>query len=134
MFGSKPKFSFSSPLEKGDHPELDTSECLDSDSIQKCQSMIGAIQWDVYFVRCDVNTIVMTLACFRAEPRQCHLDRCKRVVSYLAKSKCATIRIRTEEPDLSSITTTPCGWEESFYSKVKELPLTMHLHYWESMW
>ena len=27
----------------------------------------------------------------------------------------------TEEPDLSSTTTTPCNWEESVYGKIKEL-------------
>ena len=27
----------------------------------------------------------------------------------------------TKEPDLSSTPTTPCDWEESVYSKVKEL-------------
>ena len=50
-----------------------------------------------------------------------HLYRCKIVVSYLEKFKHATIRIRTEEPDLSSIPTTPCDWEESVHVKVKEL-------------
>ena len=49
--------------------------------------MIDAIQWDVSLGRLDVNTTVMTLASFGAEPRQGHLERCKRVVSYLAKFK-----------------------------------------------
>ena len=31
MFGSKPKQICMSPLENGDYPELDTSECLDQD-------------------------------------------------------------------------------------------------------
>ena len=35
MFRTKPKINYSSTLEKGDHPELDTSECLDSDSVQQ---------------------------------------------------------------------------------------------------
>ena len=63
----------------------------------------------------------MTLASFRDEPTQGHLDRWKRVVSYLAEFKWATIRIRTEEPYLSSIPTTPHDWEESVCGKVKEL-------------
>ena len=71
--------------------------------------MIGSIQWAASLVRLDVNAAVMTLESFRADPRQSHLDCCKRVVSYLEKFKCTTIRIRTEEPDLSSILTTPCG-------------------------
>ena len=36
MFGIKPKLSFSQPLEQGDFPELDTSEQIDSDRVQKC--------------------------------------------------------------------------------------------------
>ena len=69
MFSAKPKLSFSTILEKGDHAELYTSECLDSDGVQKYQSIIGAIQWAVSLGILDVNTTVMTLASFRAEPR-----------------------------------------------------------------
>ena len=67
--------------------------------------------------RLDVNTLVINLVSFSAEPRQGYLDRAKRVVSYLVKFKHATIRIRTEEHDLSSIPITPCYWEESVYGK-----------------
>ena len=63
----------------------------------------------------------MNLACFRADLRQAHLDHCKIVFSYLAKSKWATIRIRTEEPYLSSMPTTPYDWEESTCGNAKEL-------------
>ena len=45
MFGSKSKLNVMSPLEKGDHTELDTSECLDQNSVQKFQSLAGVIQW-----------------------------------------------------------------------------------------
>ena len=121
MFSTRSKLTYSSPLEKGNHPELDASEYLDADGAQKYQSMIGAIQWAVSLGRLEANTAVMTLSSFRDEPRQGHLERCKRVVSHLAKFKWATIRIRTEEPDLSSIPTAPRDWEESVYGKVKEL-------------
>ena len=47
MFGEKPKELYSSPLDKGDHPELNTSDLLDADGIQKYQSMIGAMQWAI---------------------------------------------------------------------------------------
>ena len=43
MIGSDPKLRISSPLEKGDYPELDAFECLDLDSVQKYQSTIGEI-------------------------------------------------------------------------------------------
>ena len=63
----------------------------------------------------------MTLTSFRAEPRQGHLDRAKRVISYLVRFEHATIRISTEEPDVSIIPITHYDWEDSVYGKVKEL-------------
>ena len=78
--------------------------------MQKYQSLIDAIQWVALLGRIDVNAAVVTLSSFRDEPRQRNLDRAKRVISYLFKFKHATISIRTEEPDLSSITITPYDW------------------------
>ena len=63
----------------------------------------------------------MTLASFRSDPRPGHLDRCKRFVSYIAKFTHATIRIKTEGLDLSSMPTTLCDCEELVYGKIKEL-------------
>ena len=46
LFGSLPK-EYTSPLEKGDHPELDTSGLLGEDDIKIYQSFFGALQWTV---------------------------------------------------------------------------------------
>jgi len=51
LFGLKPKLTVHSPLEKGDHPEIDTRKLLDPDVVQKYQSIIGSIEWAVSFVR-----------------------------------------------------------------------------------
>ena len=83
-------------LEKGHYPELYTSNYLDQDSIQKCQSLTGATQWAVSLGRLDFNADVVTLASFRDEPREGHLDRARRVVSYLVNFKHSKIRISTE--------------------------------------
>ena len=64
MFGEKPRTRYSSPLEKGDHPELDTSELLDESGIQKYQSLVGSLQWAVSIGRLDITTAVMTLSGF----------------------------------------------------------------------
>ena len=47
MFGEKPKTKCKSPLERGDHPETDTSELLDVEGIQQYHSLIGSLQWVV---------------------------------------------------------------------------------------
>ena len=44
MFGEKPSAKIYSPLEKGDHPEVDSSELLDAEGIQQYQSLIGSLQ------------------------------------------------------------------------------------------
>ena len=44
MFGEKPSINVYSPLEKGDHPELDDSELLDQTGIQQYQSLVGQLQ------------------------------------------------------------------------------------------
>src|SRR5687768_7881260 len=44
MFGEKPSAKMYSPLEKGDHPELDDTELLDATGIQQYQSLIRSLQ------------------------------------------------------------------------------------------
>ena len=102
LFGSKPKDVYTSPLEKGDHPEMDTSELLDEAGIQQYQSTVGALQWAASIGRLDITTAVMSLSGYRIAPRVGHLERCKRVYGYLWKMRHAMIRIRTEEPDYSA--------------------------------
>src|SRR5699024_9671156 len=63
LFSSMPK-EYKSPLESGDHPELDDSPELDELGIKQYQSMIGALQWTVSLGRFDILAAVMSLSCF----------------------------------------------------------------------
>jgi hypothetical protein len=65
MYDCKPK-EYTSPLEKGDHPEVDTSEELDEEGIKQYQTVIVCLQWDVSLIiksmyRCKKRHII----CFR---------------------------------------------------------------------
>ena len=120
MFGEKPSTKVHSPLEKGDHPELDTSELLDQNGIQQYQSLIGSLQWAISLGRFDIATAVMSLSSFRALPRRGHLDRAKRICSYLYRMKHATIRFRTHEPDYSDLPVAVHKWDASVYGDVEE--------------
>ena len=115
MFGHPPKQSVTSPIEKNDHPELDTSELLDEEWVTVYQSLIGALQWVVSIGRFDIQTSVMTLSSFRASPRRGHLDRVKRIYGYLSKIRHAVICIRTDELDFSGLPTVEYGWEKNVY-------------------
>ena len=123
MLGLKPKQICMSPLEKGDHSEIDASEYLDQESIWKCQSIIGAIQLAVSLGGFDVSTAAAALASFRAEPRKGYLERAIRIVGYLVKFKHATVMFRTKEPDMSAMPATLCEWETSAHGNDSELLL-----------
>jgi hypothetical protein len=102
IFGCKPK-EITSPLEKGDHPEIDETVELDKDGIKKYQTMIGCLQWAVSLGRFDIQTATMTMSRFRAAPRIGHLNRLKRIYGYLKKFASAAIRIRLAEPNLGEL-------------------------------
>ena len=120
MFGTKPRMTYASPIEKGDHPELDTSPLLDEKGIMRYQSMLGALQWIVSIGRLDIATAVMSMGSFRVAPREGHLRRLQRIYGYLARMKHATIRYRTGIPDYSQIEFQTFDWERSVYGGVKE--------------
>jgi hypothetical protein len=120
FFGEAPKQTYSSPLEKGDHPELDDSEFLEPKDVVTYQSLIGAYQWAVSIGRIDITVAVMTLSSFRAAPRKGHLERAKRLCGYLAKMKHAAIRIRVEEPDFSDLPEVEFDWDKTIYGNIKE--------------
>jgi hypothetical protein len=54
IFGALPK-EWTSPIDKDNHPELDTSEELSNEGIQHYQSLIGAFQWAVSLGRYDIH-------------------------------------------------------------------------------
>jgi hypothetical protein len=120
MFGSKPK-EYTSPLEKGDHPEIDTSEELGMEGIKKYQSMLGSLQWAVSLGRFDIHTATMTMSRFRIAPRKGHIERLQRIYGYLKKFSQAAIRIQTNQPDYSSLPEQEFDWCYSVYGNVQEV-------------
>ena len=120
MFGEKPK-SYQSPLEPGDHPEIDTSEFCDDRQTSQYQSLIGSLQWAISLCRFDISSAVMTLSSFRAKPRLGHLTRAKRIVGYVNQFRDAAIRFRTHEPDYSGIPEPVHEWDYSVYGEVDEI-------------
>jgi Reverse transcriptase (RNA-dependent DNA polymerase) len=79
MFGELRRQSYTSPLAKGEHPEVEISDYLDANGIQQYQSMIGALKWMVTIGRFDILTSVMTMPGFCVAPRKGHLKRLKSI-------------------------------------------------------
>jgi hypothetical protein len=91
----KPNTSVTSPLEKGDHPELDTSELFTTEQIAQYQFMIGALQCIVTIGCFDIITAVMIMSGFRMAPRVGHLNRLKRIYGYLLESELKSLTTLT---------------------------------------
>ena len=61
-----PPKGFKTPLDKNDHPELDTSEVLEGDMAAKYLTMVGQLQWLDTLGRFDIHAQVATMSRFRA--------------------------------------------------------------------
>jgi hypothetical protein len=115
MFGQQPKQKVSSPLEKGNHLETNSSNLLDAKGILMYQSMIGALQWMFTIGRLDITTAVMTMSGFRVAPRTVHLKRVQQIYKYLSKLRHLAICVRANEPDYSDLPEMELDWSRSVY-------------------
>ena len=121
LFNDDPPNGYMTPLEKNDHPELDTSEILEGDMATKYLTMVGQLQWLVTLGRSDIHDQVATMSRFRAAPRQGHMDRLKRIYSYAIRSKDYANRFRTDQPDYSFLPDQDFDWTYSVYGNVQEI-------------
>jgi hypothetical protein len=115
-FSIKPK-EFASPLEKGDHPELDMSELDTTEQVAHYQSMIGSLHWTVTIGRFDIHTAVMTTSRFRIAPRIGHLEIRTYIWLLIENEVCVTSR----EPDYSDVADHQYYWMYTVYGNTKEV-------------
>ena len=122
MFGSLPT-EYHAPMDKDDKPELDDTDLLGPDDINKYQSLIGAVRWMVTLCRFDLAHACMSLSRFSAAPRKGHLERLKRVIGYIRKRPGAAIRFRTGIPmheEIYGYDPVRYDWMETVYGEGKE--------------
>ena len=120
-FNEDPPKGYKTPLDKNDHPELDTSEIPEVDMAAKYLTMVGQLQWLVTLGRFDIHAQVVTMSRIRAAPRQGHMDRLKRIYSYAIRTKDYAIRFRTDQPDYSFLSDQDFDWTYSVNGNVHEI-------------
>ena len=91
-FGKMPDMKHRSLLQKGDHPELDTTLFLDEEEKMIYQSFIGCGQWNISIRRFDTHTAFMTMLRYRTTPREGYLERVKQIYEYLRRFRHFKIR------------------------------------------
>ena len=78
MFGKPfPKREVHSPLDPGDHPELEFTQLCDEIETPQYQSMIKDMEWVVSMGRIHIYCVMMKPGGFRADPRRGHLEHVK---------------------------------------------------------
>ena len=74
VFNEDPPNGYRTPLDKNDHPELDSSDILGEDVVVKYLTMVGQLQWLVTLGRFILHAHVATMSRFRAAERQGHTN------------------------------------------------------------
>ena len=85
--------------------------------------MIGQLQWAISIGRFDISSAIMSMSSFCAMPRVGQLDRLKRIVGYLCKSKHYRTRFRPGEPDYTMIQDATESWDYTVHKDTNEIVL-----------
>ena len=64
LFITEPSKGLKTPLEKNDHPELDTSEILEGQEVNHYLTMVGQLQCLITLGRFDIQAQVITMSRF----------------------------------------------------------------------
>jgi hypothetical protein len=88
------------PIASNAHPEADTSELLEGESIAHYQHIVGVCQWLVVAGRFDINYAVSSLSRYSAAPRKGHLELARKIFGYLRKYPRRGYRINPNPPKL----------------------------------
>ena len=80
LFNTEPSKGLKTPLEKNDHPELDSSDILEGQQVNHYLTMVDQLQWLITLERFDTQAQVITMSRFQAQPRLGHLERLKRIM------------------------------------------------------
>jgi hypothetical protein len=97
LFGRELR-GYSSPLDANDHPELDNTDFLAGDEIQRYQMLVGSAQWAVTLGRFDIQYATNTLARYNTNPREGHLKRMLRLFGYLKTHNRYRIKLDPSDP------------------------------------
>ena len=83
--------------------------------------MIGKHHWLIRLGRFDIQAQVITMSRFRAQPRKGHLERLKRIYTYVIRTKDYATSFRATEPDYSYLPDQNFDWGHTVYGHVQEI-------------
>ena len=84
---TEPSKGLKTPLEKNDHPELDSTDISEGQQVNHYLTMVGQLQWLITLGRFDIQAQVISMSRVRAALRQGHTERLKRIYAYVVRTK-----------------------------------------------
>ena len=126
LFGKKP-LGYSSPLEKGDHPELDMRPELNEEGHALYMSLVGQSWWLISLGCFDIACVIMTMSRFRAALCEGHMKRIKRIYGYDKQYPKRAIHMRLGLPDYSNLPLEKYEWSSIYGNTAEALPSDMHV-------
>ena len=95
--------NYGSPMETGDHPEINETDLLAPQEISQYQMLVGCAQWTVTLGRYDVQYATNTLARYGTTPREGHLKRMLRLFGYLKHHQKYRIAFDNGDPSYDNL-------------------------------
>ncbi len=109
-----PLKNFGSPLDAGDHPEMDDTDLLEPERVAIYQMLIGSAQWAVTLGRYNIQYATNTLARHAQQPREGHMQRALRVFGYLKHNARAKLYFDPSPMNLDGIEFREEDWTEQY--------------------
>ena len=110
------------PLDKNNHPELNTSDILEGIQVNHDLTIVGQTQWLITLGRFDIQLQVVSISRFRAAPRKGYSERLEKIYyAYVIRTKDYVVRFRVHQPDYSYPPEQNFDWTYTVYGDVKKI-------------
>ena len=107
------------PFSNGYKPEVDCTNELDADGVQRFQEIIGSLRWAVELGRVDILLETSILSKHLALPREGHLEQAYHIIGYLKSHKKLRILFDSSQPRTNPKWFQEYDWYD-FYRDAKE--------------
>jgi hypothetical protein len=114
--------NYGSPLDVGDHPEIDESDLLDPEETTKYQMLVGCAQWAVSIGRYDIQYSTNLMARFAHSPREGHMKRMFRIFGYLKHHMKYRLVFDPENPNYDGIQFKEYDWSYVYQDAKEDIP------------
>ena len=114
--------NYGSPMEVGDHPEVDESDLLTPAEITRYQMLVGCAQWAVTIGRFDIQYATNTLARFAVAPREGHVKRMLRLFGYLKHHAKYRLAFDMDPPNYEGLEFMEHDWTLLYPQASEDLP------------